>query len=372
MQDTIAKNENNKNSKALLGEELKAGDIDLTTAEGRQRRSKKNLQHLAEVHHDCPEELLQELTTAILKKQCTLKHMIWDINIKPETIIESGTLLSNAELKRRNIAVNGGTDGSWDDREELGNHDFVFTFPIFHNADEPIKARRDRFYVPVDDTFLDRYSWLTFKDWAGMLKDDYLDNKQSGKWDDDARLHSVYYDFFTGKKDMSQAAAYKVFEAVKTVMILYADSGQEHGFNRQIATQFLDDVKGYPTRSGQVGNANTLKEPISHYTLSQAQQAFLLDTDNPDRNALIQHATEAILHVMAHAAELKVPVALSLDGATVDSKLLTADLNKRPTRRISYSKNGQYTEVDPDTFKPHQITPQMGFERKVAGFECPD
>lgn len=374
MQDTITKNESGRISKALLNEELDSGDVDITTSEGRRRRSKKNLQHLTEVHHDCPEALLQELTNTMLRKQCTLEHLIWDIKADPHSIIQSGMLLSNEELRQKGVSKRGGTKEL--DLTEFGNHDFLFTRPIFHDVGQPIEIDEKHFcfYVPVDDVFLDNYPWLSFKDWAGMRKDEYLHNKQDGKHIDDKRLHSIYYDFFVGKKDIAQAVAYKVFEAMKTAMILYKDENHARGFNLEKARKFLEDVNGLPDPylENSVINANTLLQPINSYTLSEKQKAFLLDGTNPERNAMLKSAFDGILHVLSKAGELKVPVALSLDGATIGGRYLTTDVTKPNQRKYRRFIEGKWADVAPESFQTMTISPQMPFERKVAGFECPD
>lgn len=376
MQDTITREGICESSHALLEQELKVGDLDLTTPEGRNRRSKKNLEYLREIHHDCPDDVLLELTNTMLKKQCTLRHEIWDPNIKPETIIESGALLSNAELKRRNIQVSGGTDvGMKDDRGLFGNHDFVFTYPTFHDEDQSVRIRGNQnFFIPVDDRFLDQYAWLSLKDWVGMHNDDYLGNKQFSKDEskNDKRLKSIYYDFFVGKKDISQAVAYKVFEALKTVMILYGDEHEESGFDLLKAKDFFREHKSINHAKSYVGNENVLEQPIQYYTLSDKQKAFLLDSENPERNALISKAYERVLYILSETAELKVPVALSLDGASIGDQYLVTDDSKPNPRKYYRIKDGQKIDIPPESFNVTTISPNMPFERKLNGFECPD
>lgn len=293
---------------------------DFTSAEGRRGRSRKNIAWLAEFNADCPDTLLLALTQKIIRKDCTLAFELWDINSEADKIIKGGKLLSNQALRDSGVEVSGGTAGSIvDDEKEFGNNDFLFTRPIFHDPEASVPARQRYFYIPADDKLLGEYACLGFKDWANMMQDDYLQNTQYVR-DDTSRdqyLGSPAHDFFVGKSDISQAIAYKIFETLKTAMLLNPDDSAPEGFNVAGAQEFIRKLAHPVYRRSTLCNDNTLKEPLNHFSLNAAQTAFLNNPNHPLRDALIEAATEATLKSIAEHAELKVPRFMSLDGASL-------------------------------------------------------
>lgn len=349
-------------------------DLDLVTPEGRRRRSQKNLDYLAENNSDCPDLLHLRLTEAVSRKQLTIKHSVWDISIDPQDIVKSGALLSNLELKRRNVKVRGGTAGSSvNDDEEFGNTHFLFTYPVFHDPGEALPSGERHFYIPPDEGLIENSTWLSFRDWASMTKDNYLGNKQRerGRADEDTRLHSVAYDFFVGKKDISQAVAYKTFEALKTAIMLYRDESHPLGFNEEKASHFLQYLMSDRYRNGALGNDNTLERPLKYYHLSEVQQEFLADNDNPVAQKMIRQALASTLHTMSKEAELKVPHSLSLDGAAIGDTRLGSDEARPHPRHYSRREEGQQIIITPESMKFQEVAANFRPSKQPEGKGAP-
>ncbi|MCE2926692.1 MAG: hypothetical protein LW823_03475 [Rickettsiales bacterium] len=292
--------------------EQEAMDTDFTTPRGRKERSERNLEFIRGQNADCPFTLIQELSEKIRKMPITLYHQT---SIHPTAdyhspILEAGEILSNMALKEKGVVFESRTDVNGPhDSQNFGNTDFVFTRPIFGAPSHRIGGT----YFPASDTILNDYAWLSFDDWLNTDIQQYNDSRYTGNKVTHEKELCFLYDFFQGKNDIAQAVAYKTYETIKTAMLIYKDENARYGFDEEKVGQYIDDFASH-FRGHIVHASNRLTKPLSEYTISDKQRAFLEDADNAERNTLIQAALNSTLEAVSQLAEVKVPHSIPLDG----------------------------------------------------------
>jgi len=190
----------------------------------------------------------------------------------------------------------------------------------------------------------------------------------------DARK-SFVCDFYQDR-EIPEAIAFKIYEALKTAILLNTDEHAPHGFDEAKASQFLDNIAKTPYRTGRMLNDNTLAQPLDSLRLSDAQRNFLIDRSEA-RNTIVHKAIECTLATLREHAEIKVPRFISLDGAA-----LPAFVRGRPegpfcqvTQFKSESSESPPLAFDDSAIPVRRDTtivePNPRCSQRPQGFTCP-
>lgn len=371
MQQAVVRHKNNPAERMHMLIASEGETPDFTTPKGRRIRSACNLRYLTEKNADCPRTLMHELTETMASKKCTTVFRY----SKEDTdkIIAGGLIKSNARLRKEGIDTSDGLTAACavDDHQKFSNTDFIFTTPQFHDANEAIIGKGDRFYVPARKVIESEAAWLSFMDWSQSYdRDRYAGNFYRNPSTDPA-TQSILSDFFIGQ-DIPKAMAVKAFQALKTAILINADTEQPSGFDYENTKKFLKNLTSSAYRRGRLEKeGNTLDKPLYAFTLTPKQTEFLTHR-SPARDALVKDAVTATLSAMSEYAELKVPNSLSLEGGAVlrfnsadDPGTYThfaRDKNIPPTLIFKEDNEKHETHIIPKDPRQYNLPPKTQME----------